>query len=260
MISGSNLRKATFKRRFGVNLEHVNKMLQNVTGWNKYKNTVRNQLNRFKQNENVNNVTFKKNIANLNRIYKRQLDQPRIPPPPPLPPRRPSSGSVLLQKSLNRNQLAKAASVESGIPVSVLKQNTKAQNARLVMGYPSINSANEALRKKGVPNSVIRTLSPNNKMKYAQARYRFRRGIFGGYRFEEYNPELNVRRTGAYTIRSGLSKTRNIPLRFSSGFASFKKGIGRRLIEGGVKNKTMAESRLNESKAKRENLRRMYFG
>ena len=269
MISSSNLRKVTFKRRFGVNINHVNKMLRNVSGWNNYKKNVRNQLNRFRQNENVNNATFKKNITNLNRIYKRQLEgsRERIPLPPPLPPPR---GMILpatrykTQNNRNRYQpsrgnsamsmappplppkpvLAKIASQNTGVTPKTLRNNfNKSQLATIVRA----NNVNMALKRKGVPNRVIARMSTNNKNKYAQPGWRFKRGVFGGYSWEAYEPSMNVRARTGLAFKMFGRRVRNLPKKVSRSYHSRMSGFYAGRAEAARKSASLANTKLHEN-------------
>jgi hypothetical protein len=173
----------------------------------------------------------------LNSLRKQQNSKRRIKPPPlPLKPSRGfSTNSAMGQGPTRRESLLQMANAQSGVSKQTLSKNNNISQLKraVATGNANVQTLDASLRAKRVPNSIIRKMSLNNKRKYAQSGYRFKSGMFGGYRFEQYDPELNRRKTSAFALRSGLSKTKNLPTKVSSGFASLTKGIGRRLREGG---------------------------
>lgn len=224
---------------------------------------LRNMIQRHKSNKNKLNRKLKslqkqkpKNNTMFGSLFNTNA-------PPPLPPR-PSRGiSTNSAMGLTRKEaLLQVANAQSGVSTQTLrKNNTVSQLTRAVAtGNANVQTLDAALRAKRVPNSIIRKMSLNNKRKYAQSGYRFKSGMFGGYRFEQYDPELNRRKTSAFALRSGLSKTKNIPTKVSSGFASLTKGIGRRLRESGEQRKARAAENIARREQARQNLRARYFG
>lgn len=225
---------------------------------------LRNMIQKHKSNKNKLNRKLKslqKQKPKNNTMFGSLFNQTAQPPPLPQKPSRGISTNSAM--GLTRKEaLLKMANAQSGVSTQTLrKNNTVSQLERAVAtGNANVQTLDAALRAKRVPNSIIRKMSLNNKRKYAQTGYRFKRGIFGGYRFEQYNPELNVRRTTAFALRSGLSKTGNVPTKLSSGFASFTKGVGRRLRESGEQRKARAAENFARREKARQNLRARYFG
>jgi hypothetical protein len=233
---------------------------------------IKNALNPFTNRTNlksrlrqlVNRYHKELDIKNNARKIKISKNAPAAPAAPPLPPklsRGISTNSAMGKGPTRRKALVQEANKQTGVSNNILRKiNNNSQLKRTVStGNANVQTLDASLKAKRVPNSIIRKMSLNNKRKYAQVGYRFKSGMFGGYRFERYDPELNRRKTSVFALKSSISKTKNIPSKVSSGFASLTKGIGRRLRKSGEQRKARAIENLARSEQARKNLRERTF-